>query len=406
MKTSLYLLIFAAFAIRLLGAASLPGHPIDYADFAAWADHAYSAGLAGFYSGNMFVDYPPGYIYVLYVIGMLRSWLDVGSSPAASAVLLKLPAILADLAAACLIYTTARKDARASARRASILAMLVLFNPCAFTDSALWAQVDSVPTLLVLLMLTALMRRKLPQASAWWVAAVLVKPQAIIFAPLLLFALLKRKSLHSWLSSAAACAAVFVVIVLPFSVHQHPLWIVQLYKSMFASYPYASLNAANLYMLFGLNGTPATNQWLRLPLEAWGDACIVLIVALAAWLFFRSREASSAIYIAFLISLLVFVFKTGMHERYGYPAVLLSLLSYVYVRDRRTLFLFAALSLTQFANIAYALAFSLKTMYWIPAGDGFMKLLSLCNVALALYAVYVGWDIYAKGRDRLHDTAG
>jgi Gpi18-like mannosyltransferase len=394
-------LLIGAFVIRLIGAASILGHPIDYADFTAWADHAYSAGLASFYTGNMFVDYPPGYIYVLYVIGMVRSWLSIGGSPIASAMLLKLPAMLADLAMACLVYTTIRKQRVTSGRKAPLLALLVLFNPSVYIDSVLWAQIDSIYTLTVMLLLFALMKSKLPQTSAWWIVSVLIKPQAVIFAPLLLFALMKRKSGRTWLYSAAAGAAVFVLAVLPFSLHQQPLWIVQLYKSMFASYPYAALNAANLYTLFGFNGALATGKWLILPMQAWGDASIAVVVAIAAWLFYTGRDASKYVYSAFLISLLVFVFKTGMHERYGYPAVLLSLLSYVYIRDKRTLFLFAALSLTQFANMAYVLAFSLKQVYWIPSGDSFMKLISLCNVALALYAVYVGRDIYVKGRIRL-----
>lgn len=62
----------AAFVLRLLFASVIQGHPIDFFDFNGWADHAYTQGLPNFYGGGMFADYPPGYIYVLYLIGWLK----------------------------------------------------------------------------------------------------------------------------------------------------------------------------------------------------------------------------------------------------------------------------------------------------------------------------------------------
>lgn len=52
------LILFAGFALGIVGAPFIHGHPIDIIDFSAWSDHAYSAGLPGFYNDKMFVDYP------------------------------------------------------------------------------------------------------------------------------------------------------------------------------------------------------------------------------------------------------------------------------------------------------------------------------------------------------------
>jgi dolichyl-phosphate-mannose-protein mannosyltransferase len=394
-------LFIGAFAFRLLGAALVKGHPIDFADFSAWADHAYAAGLSGFYNGQMFADYPPGYIYILYIVGAVKHWFSIGDSSAAFTILLKLPAMAADLLASYLIYTAAQKQGNANGHNgqtALVLAFLYLLNPGVYINSAIWAQIDSVYTLAIMLMIFALMDNKLPKAAALFAVSLLIKPQAAIFAPLLLYSLIRRKHIKSWAHSFLAGALVFLLGVLPFSLHKQAFWIAGLYKSMFESYPYAALNAANLYTLFGLNGAQASGKWLFMTLDAWGNACVLLIVALTAYLFFKSRESSKHVYLAFLLSLLVFVLKTGMHERYGYPAVLLALLSYTYIKDKRILYLFVALSLTQFANVAYVLKFGLDQQYFIPGNDAFMKLISFGNVVLALYAVRVGWDIYVKGK--------
>lgn len=232
------------------------------------------------------------------------------------------------------------------------------------------------------------------QRSGLLALAFLIKPQAIIFTPLLLYALIKQKNVKAWVSSLSISAVVFVLGVLPFSLHKPWFWILNLYKTMFLSYPYASLNAANLYTLFGLNGSPASTKWLFMSMSTWGNISVVAIVAITAFLFFKSQDNSKFYYSAFLICLLVFVFKTGMHERYGYPVILLSLISYLSIKDKRILYLFISLSFTQFANVAYVFKYSLDQQYFTNGPDIFMKLVSLCHVILAVYAIYAGWDIF------------
>ena len=48
-------------------------HESDMACFTGWASLAYSGGLKNFYTSGFFTDYPPVYIYVLYVLGRIKS---------------------------------------------------------------------------------------------------------------------------------------------------------------------------------------------------------------------------------------------------------------------------------------------------------------------------------------------
>ena len=55
------------------------GYDTDVRTFLAWADRAYTVGLTDLYMNakDYFLDYPPGYMYVLYVVGLLHHKLSI-----------------------------------------------------------------------------------------------------------------------------------------------------------------------------------------------------------------------------------------------------------------------------------------------------------------------------------------
>ena len=63
-------LIVVGVLIRLLVLRS-PGFPSDVATFQAWAERLASIGPGRFYEPGYFSDYPPGYLYVLWLFGAL-----------------------------------------------------------------------------------------------------------------------------------------------------------------------------------------------------------------------------------------------------------------------------------------------------------------------------------------------
>ena len=148
---SIGLLLLAGFAIRIVGAPLINGHPIDFIDFSAWSDHAFSVGLSRFYNDQMFVDYPPGYIYILYVIGSIKHIFSLDYQSAAAIILIKLPAIVADLFTSYLIFGLAKKHWNHQV--SALFASLYLLNPGVYINSTVWGQIDSVYTLVVFLMI-------------------------------------------------------------------------------------------------------------------------------------------------------------------------------------------------------------------------------------------------------------
>ncbi len=101
------IVLAAALVVRLVLAASVRGYSVDMNCFTAWADMAYTQGIPHMYAyaaqNGIFLDYPPGYMFILYVIGLLRNVLSLSPDSSACWVLVKLPPTLFELGAAVLI---------------------------------------------------------------------------------------------------------------------------------------------------------------------------------------------------------------------------------------------------------------------------------------------------------------
>ena len=389
-------LLLAALALRLGLATAIPGVPTDIACFKAWAMAAAEGGLPGFYTGSMFVDYPPGYIYVLKAVGHARLLLGLGHDSPGFLLLVKLPAILLDLVAACLVLWLARS--RMSLARACTLAVLVAFDPAAIHNSAVYGQVDVFLAVLLVLALAFAHQGALLRASAVYTAAVLVKPQALLLAPVALLALVRRRSGRTAALALLVVAATLAVLLLPFTVGRSPAWIVDLYARTLGSYPYATLNAANVYALLGANWAPVSDRLLFLSYGSFSTLCLAGIVACSAWLYLRSRDPSSLFVVALFLMSAVFFLAARMHERYLYPAVLIAAAAYAVTKDPRLFTLFVGFSVSVFLNEAVLQDFVARTgSFFIPPDDTVLRLLAVLNAALVAYAIKVAIDRCTRG---------
>ncbi|MBC8016940.1 MAG: hypothetical protein H7X83_00265 [Verrucomicrobia bacterium] len=387
------LLLIGAGLLRVALAAMTKGYAADIATFSAWAAHA-ADGLTSFYSPGFFADYPPGYIYLLWLIGKLRLALGIDFDTPAFMVLLKFPAILADCATAWLFFYLARRHWSCNA--SLILAALYAFNPAVILDSAVWGQVDSVLTLPILLGVM-LLEKKPAGSGAAFAVALLIKPQALIFAPLpmLWFGIRclhrERHATADLLMFCGTAIALFCLVILPFTINESPAWIISKYGSTLASYPYATLNAFNLFALTGGNLAPLEQQLLLLPYGVWGNIFIVLIVLFTSMAMLRGHDPSRLWYASLFLSASVFVLAAKMHERYLFPALALALGFHIVTRDRLALLLFAGFSTTQFLNAYQVLALSHKNIYGVPPLDPLLLAASLANLILWLLLLRAGY---------------
>ena len=199
--------------------------------------------------------------------------------------------------------------------------------------------------------------------------------------------------------------ATFCLVILPFAVHESPGWIVSKYGSTLASYPYATLNAFNLFALTGGNLAPVEQRFMLFSYGTWGDIFIVLIVLFTAMVMLLGKEPSRLWYAPLFLSASVFVMSAKMHERYLFPALALALGFQIMNRDRLALLLFAGFSTTQFLNAAHVLALSHDNVYAVPRFDPLLLAVSLANLVLWLLLVQAGYRCYVTAPSCKPDQA-
>lgn len=323
-----------ALLVRLV-IAPYAGFYGDLRLFQMWATRLGQVGTHSFYAGGQFADYPPGYLYVLWVLGKI--------SAAPGYLLLKLPAMLADLGLAWIAGTLAARIAPASlARRLPVRALVaagVLFNPAVIALSAVWGQVDAVPALFVLGSLLLLftgpqsLRREL-SAFLLFAVAIAMKPQAGFVFPIMLYALYRRhlhgRSRGELVDGAlsigligAPSLALWTVSGLPFGLG--PVSLVRFYRQSASVYPVTSANAFNLWGALGFWRNDSVGGQVMhvagIPALYAGTLAFLLAVVVVLWrvhrAFDRGADQARVLVVASaVVSLLAYTLLTRMHERY------------------------------------------------------------------------------------------
>lgn len=370
-----FIALFAlAFLMRVTAAALSKGFGSDTACFAAWAERLCETGPGEFYSPELFSDYPPGYLYLLWLTGGIRRIFGIGYYSAAHLILLKLPSIFADMACGVLLCREAM--GRLSGRHAFFLCAAYLFNPAIVLNSSVWGQVDSLPALFALIMYLSLIRGKMYPAYIAFGLGLLIKPQMLLLGPALLAGTIDRiwpaqkagcrdgrkvaSELARCLSQCLSVAAGGVILCLPFGLSK----VVSQLGDTLGSYPYAAVNACNLWGLLGLNWISQDKTFLGIPYVGYGMFAIAAAVFLTLFLSLKNRSSRTKYpFLAAFTVVTVFLFSVRMHERYLYPALALLLLSCIYRPDQLrspcplTYLCYICLSILHFYNTADVLFF-------------------------------------------------
>ena len=346
-KYTFLILAAVGFILRIIAACYYPGHKTDMACFNGWADMLFKDGFSAFYESDVFTDYPPGYMYILYVLGFFKSIFK--TSPYAANILLKLPAIISDICCGYIVCKICKKS-----HLKNLLAGFFIFNPTVIFNSAVWGQVDSVFTLIVLLMLYMLNEKRSIPAYFLFAAAIFIKPQALFYAPVLLFGIIEqifidgfdKKKFTKNLIFGLGAIVFLVVLALPFGLGN----VVKQYIGTINSYNYASVNAYNFWCALGFNWKELTP-----PVSIFGMISILITVAVSAYIFFIKKPENRYFYVSAFICFCVFMLSVKMHERYAFPIIALLLCALAINSTKKDFMFFMAISALQFINTAHIL---------------------------------------------------
>lgn len=384
-----------AFILRVWIGLTAQGYQNDMNTFIAWGQRMVDLGPSKFYEEGYFADYPPGYLYILYMLSFIRGVFGFAHDSGGENLLFKLPAIISDLVLGYFIYQMSRK--KLGTGIAFGLMLLFLFNPAVLINSAAWGQADSFFLIFLLLSIHGAANKKFVQSAILFALATLIKPQALIFTPVLMFAFYHHRAWKQLGFGALYGLGVFGLLAAPFFWNNGGLvGLINLYKSTLSSYPYSSVNAFNLYALTAPMWSSLDLTWLGITYRVWGFIFILVAVAVAAFYSFKKDrlDLSKSYFIGMALIVVVFVLGTKMHERYMFPAVILCMFTYIESKDRRFLSLFLGFSLTQYINVAYTLTHLNAGIN--PGSDGIVLLTAIANLALLLYMLYIGYDVYVR----------
>jgi hypothetical protein len=352
------------------------GYASDLALFRSWATTLAETGPGGFYAAAGSANYPPGYLYVLWLIGALGKLLGglTGSgTDAATLALLKLPAILADAAIAALLYRAGRRWK--GARVGLVAAALYLAVPVSWYDSALWGQMDAFGSFVLLAALVLLVEGWSEGAAALAVVAILVKPQYAIGLGIVWPVLVRRHllavgstplpRLAGWLatldrglggllresgpirlaSSALFAGIVGIGLLLPFDITRfaaptladipvlgHVAGLVGLFIKVGGEFTVLTANAYNPWALVGAHPLAAVigssgAAWTADSLTVVGSlsavvvgALVLVAIGLVVGVGLLRRDGPLPILLgATILALAFYLVPTRVHERYLFP---------------------------------------------------------------------------------------
>lgn len=405
----LAVILVGALALRCVLSLIFFGHPTDINCFMAWAYNLAQSGIPDFYTSGIFADYPPGYMYVLFLIGKLANAFGMTYGTAGYALLTKMPGIVADLLAAYFIYRIARRANEnretlepRSGKLPLVLAAFVAFNPLMAFISGGWGQIDQLLTLLLLAVIWLFLEDRIILAGLVYGVAIMTKPQALMVGPLLAVAYFCRVRdqgfikglLRTAAAVVSACAAIFLMS-LPFRNGQEPLWFLSKLLGTATSYPYASIEAFNLMALLGGNWTAIDASLLGLTYGTWGTIliCASVIFACVLYVFGRKREGHALTLSAAWLIAALFTLGQYMHERYLFPALLLCLVAFIFYKDKRliTAFLWMTGSALLNAMLAFVIVDHQEARGIVY--DIFTAAGSLLNIGAFGYLTYACADI-------------
>lgn len=374
---SLFLVFIAALLLRLL--LVFTAYHGDLNNNISWGTLAVERGLNGLYEGKDWPysapNQPPltimmfaGARVIWQTIESAAWWLNnnfrVFPSPfiwfwesKGMILLVKLPAILADLGIGWLIYKIIKKREKI----ARLAAIIWLFNPVIWYNSSVWGQTDSLVNFLGLIAVFSLLRKKLILFAVFMTLSLLFKGSLAIFVPVLLFVALRQKhKLDRWVQAVASSLGTIFIV----SIWFHPkldllVWLVNLYKDRIlpGEIGYLTANAFNFWWLVDPGRILDSTIFLGFPARFWG-----LMVALGGiggiiyWL--RKKLTDKRIFASLvLVSLITFLFMTRIHERYLYPffpvaTVLLGLVPGLWIP-------YVVLSATHLLNLYH--------LFWAPS---------------------------------------
>ncbi len=306
---------FVLVGLVLAISVRIPLLPFRSSDFfnsiKAWYTTIRSLGFAAF--GTDFTTYNPPYLYELYLIA--RFFPDISNVLA-----IKIPSLIADFICAYFVYRVVALH-YAGKLFPLLAAFAFLFAPTVVLNSAFWGQADVLFTAPLIACLYFLIMRKNTLAFLAFGFSLAFKLQAIFLAPVLLGLLLRGRV--SWKHFLLIPLVLFAAIVPAWIAGRPLLNLIMVYAGQVEQFQLLEMNAPSVYTW--LPDVLLTQHYFTVT----GVIFTAMLALMLSVLIYKSRADLTAgllTKLALFSVLLIPFFLPKMHERYFYPADVISII--------------------------------------------------------------------------------
>jgi hypothetical protein len=197
--------------------------------------------------------------------------------------------------------------------------------------------------------------------------------------------------------SVVTFIATIFAVILPMQWNNPITFLSNIYFGAYSGYAYTSINAFNLWGLFGL-WIPDGNFFILGWIMFAAFSIFALYILNKRW---EKSDSMLIFFVAFMLLFAFFMLPTRIHERYLFPAI--SILALMVPFVKKTRLFYGVITATFLTNIAYVL-------YWLNrylndgytyspnlSGDPVVIVVGIINVIMFLYGSFLLWSEF-KGK--------
>lgn len=305
-----YLFIATILAL-LIRISLLSFKSVDYETYTKiWYNALQTSGYIAL--NDDFSNYNPPYLYLLYLVVRFLPGLD-------KVVAIKIPSLIFDFICAGFIYKIVglKSDKRLIPLLAYIAALL---SPTMIINSSFWGQADSIYTAGIIACVYFLLTRRNWYSLICFGIALAFKLQAIFLFPVLIALWLKKEI--SWKHFLAVPIVYFISILPAWLIGRPLISLIAIYFSQTGEYNKLTSHAPTIYAWF-----PLGRDLFQIILPAGIAFGITVILIIILVIIKSTAKLTPALLVELaLLSVLVVPFVLPkMHQRYFFPADVLSI---------------------------------------------------------------------------------
>lgn len=336
-----------------------------YNSLKPWYLTIHSLGFSAFKTN--FTTYNPPYLYLLYIIA--RTFPDIDKVLA-----IKIPSLITDFICAYFVYKIVKLKYPTNSF-ATLSAFVFLYTPTVILNSAFWGQADVLFTAPLLATLYFLMTKKNTLAFIAFGVSLSFKLQALFLAPLLIGLLLRKKV--SWKLFFLIPLVLFIAVI-PAWIAGRPLSeLIGVYLYQTQQYQLLAMTAATAYTW--IPDTGLTQKYFTFT----GVVFAASLSFIFSILIYKSKaKLTNALLLKLALLSVLFVpfFLPKMHDRYFYPADVLSIIFAFYFPE----YFFVPVTIIVSSFFAYqsTLFLVIPIPYALLAAANFIIIVILTNDAI------------------------